>query len=300
MYSSLTVNDIKNCRKQISSSLFNIRSFPYINDFDDMSQKIIVDALVYLYYKLGDEFVLNSLKFSTFVDSFLSNVKKNHTINFQSVIDSYIKNAPCKHSINIEEILPTTNIDNYPDANLATQLFLLRGNFEWDMFPMTYFSMLLQDKLSNVPCDASINCWEVCLLAMYKAKLISLDTLNKLYLDENLKPLYPDVIYDNIVNTFTTDKMLTLDNLSSLNEKSYVINFFKASHVMISVPFSQKQILKMLITENFDELPSRQKFYSLWNKWTSKKLGTVKKHEFSKYLEKINNDKPTCLHDINF
>lgn len=300
MYKSLGINDIKNSRKKIQSVLLKANSFPNIDSFDNISQHIIIDALVYLYYKLGDEFVLNSLNFNSFVDKFLSNIKKDNVINFQSVINSYLENASCKHTFNIEEILKTSNICDYPDANLATQIFLLRGNFNWDLFPMTSFSTLLQKNLSDVPSDATLNCWEACLLALYRANLVSIDTLHKLYLDNNLKPLQPNIIYDNIVDFFKTDNILTKDNVNTLNKKSFVINFFNSRHVMLSVPFSQKQILKMLITQDFSEVPSHFKLYSLWDEWTFKKLGTVKKSEFYDTLEFTQKTKPINLHNIEF
>ena len=86
MYKSLGINDIKNSRKKIQSVLLKANSFPNIDSFDNISQHIIIDALVYLYYKLGDEFVLNSLKFNSFVDKFLSNIKKTMLLIFKVLL----------------------------------------------------------------------------------------------------------------------------------------------------------------------------------------------------------------------
>ena len=69
---------------------------------------------------------------------------------------------------------------------------------------------------------------------------------------------------------------------------------------MLNVPFSQKQILKMLITENFDEQPTTSKLFSLWTTWTDNKLGTVSKTDFYSYLRFNKRDThPVTLHGIN-
>ena len=56
------------------------------------------------------------------------------------------------------------------------------------------------------------------------------------------------------------------------------------NHVMLSVPFSQKQILKMLITEQFDEKPCNMKFYSHWNKYTNNVLNSISKNDFNRVI----------------
>ena len=310
MISNLTINDIRNKRRHFEAVLernFKKIYFPYDQ------QKIIIDALVYLEYKLrktgspngsilkilnihknNGYSVNSSLHCKEDVDKFLSELSYMSTVNFQTVIDTYVKvfNPPHNAGFDINSMLKNTEIEQNPEANLAIRIFLLRGNFSWDWFPHTNFSELLKQDLSDVPPNAILNCWEVIMLALFQAKLIDIDTLKKAYSSDVPK---------NIYKMLRSKNVLTIENLyEKLFKKSCIISFKKLSHVMLNVPFSQKQILRMLITENFDEQPTTSKLFSLWSLWTDGRLGTVPKQNFYSHLSfGMKNTHPVTVHGIN-
>lgn len=313
MKKKLDLREIKDTRVRIESLC---KRFYEFNRLSDRDKKIIVDALVFLNYKLSvnsfsiknlfvnkansHHSVISALHNEDDVKIFFRNILTLDTVNIQGVIDCYAHTFDIDSSIelNIEKILEKTDVSEHPLANLAIQLFLLRGNYNWEMFPQTDFLKIVSNNLDNIPSNAVLNCWEGVLVALYKAKIIDKHHLQKIYNYPNLTkiPL-------KVAKLFKPDDMLFLDEKlkPQLGNKACIICFDKLAHVMINIPFSQKQILRMLITGDFNETPDKVKLYSLWTLWTDGKFDTVKKSDFKndlafKYYHQTN---PVTLTHLN-
>ena len=311
MLKKIELKDIKNTRVRIdnlSSHYFEYNRFPL------RDRKIIVDALVYLNYKLKQpkfpisnllknhrtHSIISALYDEANAKQFFNNLAFVETINIQNVINCYRKTFNLDNTIklNIEEMLQQSDIEKHPLANLAIQLFLLRGNYNWEQYPMTDFMQLVSHNLENIPSNAVLNCWEAVLVALYRAKILDKNIIKDTYNYSNLScvPIKLSRLF-GANNFILFDKKLK----PQFEKKACIICFNKLAHVMLSIPFSQKQILRMLITENFDEKPDKLKLYSLWNCWTNGKFDTVKKSDFKhdivyKYFDTVT---PVTLTHLN-
>ncbi len=267
------------------------------------NRKIISDALVYLAFKkscskeqfnLENNIVINKIKDYKRVNEFL-NALRTKTVSIQNVINVAVDKLGLeKHKTdNLNVVLESAELKDKPDIKLALNIYLLKGKFNWVNLDGSKFKdFLMNDKLDTLRDDAYINCWEAVLYSMMKSGLIEKNQLKEYYngnfaqIQNKLEKLFD--FNGSIHISKRQNKRIKWNEVMSLTSQLIMMsNDGKTAldHDMISVPFSQKQILKMLITEKFYEKPTRPKIFSHWLLWTDGNLGTVKKSFFTEKLK---------------
>jgi hypothetical protein len=271
--------------------------------------KIINDAVVYAIMRLQRQHGTSSYENNIVVKNLLNGVlidklyrKRNTGLTFQGVIRKIKNELNIKHKLSIidsDSIMRRKDISN--DTKLAIQLFLQRGKFEWRNVSGSKFSQFLSSDRTQLGDSSLINCWEAVLYSMYRARLIT---------KKNLKNLYKDDIYalqDRLKNLY---KFKSRSKIASYSSKDGIRGHLRTNaklimfddkggdglqHNFVSVPYTQKNVLNMLINNDFELPPSKPKIYSLWTNWTNGKLDTTSKKTianevktFSKEMRTLN------------
>lgn len=289
---------IANIRKKYRSTLMEKLSlFSY---GDELRQKlnIISDALTYVSlgqsdklaaYDSNNDTLLNKLKDDNVSIKFVRRLIRND-ITFQNTLDviSSEFNINLGEKGNLNKLLEHPDLDQKPEIRLAMQMYLMKGYFNWVPDTESEFRKFLFNGEQSLKTNSSINCWEAVMYGMLKTDLLTKNDLKKYYsggisdLETRLEGWFNGLPQTNItINTPNHKKWREL-----LKEQPYVIMINTLSHDMISIPYSQKQLLKMMLTKNFDEKPTRAKLYSHWTTWTAGSVGTVKKDEFEYRLKR--------------
>lgn len=271
----------------------------YITDKQNI--KILTDALVYITLKKADSLERIDLKSNEVIYEMLKEKKllkllleiKKDTINFQNCVYKIIDSLDLCVSMKQDFRYVINLNDMDPNIKLAIQLYLLKGNFNWVNDVESEFKEFIFSKNSSLKDNARINCWEMIFYAMYKSDLISRENLKNLYrgsldsigakIEELFRFKYARTIKTNINVRRLKSKLSNEPNIIMIDEP----RGRGLMHDMISVPYTQKQIIKMLLTHKFDELQTSPKIYSHWVKWTEGIVGTVKKDTF--ISDNINN-----------
>ena len=286
------LKQIKHVRNKVEQ-LFN----KHFDGLDQNKQKIIFDVFTFLVFKCKTSDDVTDFSNNAFIEKLSNeNITKltislcHLPVNFRSVLDFSVQTlkladyVPCDY---LDNILNNPKLLANKDASLALNIYLLRGKFNWVPLSNSSFKYHLENntKLDFNNSDPFVNCWEVVLYAMYKSNIIDINTLKKLYLSGEI---------DNNVAQFFDYKNAEPINISNWKESlSQTTNVLLGdafdiekgiNHVMLSVPFSQKQLLKMLITQDFDEKPCNIKLYSHWNKYTNNTLNSISKNDFNRVI----------------
>ena len=273
------------------SQLFDFQ----MNSFSPADRKILIDVCTFLTFKCAKSSDVLNFYENSFLDvattTDFSKTLNSVPMNFKSILNHLITNFNLgdKVSVNyLDELLNDSKLKEYTDANVALNIYLLKGKFNWAPLGSSSFEYTLNNNnsldFSNY--DPTINCWEAVLYGLYKANIVSFDDIKNAYNSDveivdsvaawfDYKKAQPINLYDWRDSLLDKSKLLLGDSYDSKNG---------LSHVMISVPFSEKQLLKMLITKNFNEKPCHLKLYSHWNRYTDKKLGSVSKNDFDKLV----------------
>ena len=280
--------------KQVRSKLSNLLSFQ-VDKFSEANHKLIIDVFTFLTFKCAGSSDVLDFDNNAFIDAarsidFNSNLA-SVPMNFKNILNHLIVNLNLEDKVSVnylDEILNDKNLQKYPDANVALNIYLLKGKFNWVPLGLSSFGYYINNSsdLDFSGSEPQINCWEAVLYGLYKANVISLDNLKNVYnSDVN--------ITDSISSWFCYKEANPINLLNwreSLSDKSKLLLGDShdvgngLSHVMISVPFSEKQLLKMLITKDFNEKPCNLKLYSHWSRYTDRKLGSISKKNFDKLV----------------
>jgi hypothetical protein len=218
-------------------------------------------------------------------------------VSFESVVKKIQHELKLENKIPIidsEKLMKRTDISN--DVKLSIQFFLHRGKFIWTNISRSEFGSFVISKDTKLSDYAMINCWESILYMMYKANIVDKNNLKRLYisntrtLETNLEQLFQFKNQQRLNPSSNKN-----DIRKDLSNKSYILMLDKIGgnglfHDFISVPYTNKEILNMLLTGDYNLLPSNPKIYSLEKMWTNKKLNTVEKDVLLKCINNPNID----------
>jgi hypothetical protein len=300
---------IKNLRIEIKGKIEKPLGKSFPDGVPEFRKKlsIIADAITYSVLKTSSSMDIEILKSHPAIRylsgpdiyEFFSKITANR-ITFQNVLET----ANSSMQLNLKEqdypknILKHPSLKEKPYVLAALQTYLLKGHFEWVSASYSEFKNYLFDaSKSELSADSRINCWEAVLYVMQQNGLVSKKFLQDIYTGSNFdiqKKLAQLLDFRNA--KIISDNGIPSPNWKNeMNNDAYCIMMGKkygwgTTHDMVSFPFSQKQLLKMLITERFNEEPSRTKLFSHWEYWTDGKLGSVTKSEFGDELHEPDKD----------
>lgn len=278
---------------------------PYVDRsscfYSKQKMAIIIDSIIYFSFVYATE--LNGMKKNgrtNTIDFCVKQMTKNGTsslfndsikdhVTFPNVIKKLTEYLGFKKRPEIypEKFFNEERIKN-PEIRLAVQLYLNKGKFVWVPASRSMFKKFVYSETQeSLPDGAKINCWEAILYAMLKAKMFSRDLLKDYYeYGIHLRLNHLEKWFGfNKANPILNQKEAPLVGTKNETTKALLIMYSSRDwsgmeHNMVMVPFSQKQILKMLIEKQFNEEPQKHKIYSHWTLWTDGTLGTVNKGVF--------------------
>jgi hypothetical protein len=193
----------------------------------------------------------------------------------------------------IESLVHLPQLSNHPDIKIALQMYFMKGKFCWVNYERSEFkNFLLNPSSKDLNENAKINCWESILYGFMKCGFLSKKEVQTCY--EGNKHVIVGKL-SKWVN-FNDAKYLSLKGnpilewQNALRGKTYFMMMdhpeeMGLSHNMLATSYSQKQILKMMLTQKFDEKPLNPKIHSHWDKWTYGHLGTVRKRDFEEFMK---------------
>lgn len=305
-----TINTIKSLRKLlkplIKEQYNKSQSYKYNPIGKERALKITTDALIYLtlsrmskqgrieLYEIPTNPVLMAILNNKKCEQLISSLNFER-ITFQNVINTVGRHLGLvkRPEDDMQSIINSEDLKDKPEIKLALQMYIMRGKFNWVPNIRSEFPRFLQNDMEDSLKDSSrINCWEAVMYGMMKAGTISKEDLKVYYkmgcndAVDKLEPLF------DFKNSQKLNRKNSLQDPwpELLSKKSFFIMLGKPGsegmdHDMISVPYSQKQLLKMLVTRDFNEKPLKPKLYSHWCEWTDGKLDSVQKEIFNDKFE---------------
>jgi hypothetical protein len=233
--------------------------------------------------------MIKKLKDKSFCLNLVNDILRR-TVTFENSLNVGLEHFNIKpdNRYDMKNILSDEKLNKKPEIKLALQMYFLKGSFFWVPDSKSEFKKFLFDESKDsLKGNNYINCWEAVFYGMLKANIISKEYLKKYYsgdlddLEARLKEWFD----------YPHQRLISKDSVSYpkwkeiLKNDTYFMMIDYLNHSMISVPYSQKQLLKMMLTRKFDEKPDRNKIYSHWTKWTGYSLGTVSKIDMEKKLQ---------------
>jgi hypothetical protein len=268
------------------------------------SQKIniLCDALVYI--TLKGQFIqgfnpssndrVKTICHPPLFKEFITDMEKK-TVCFSNALESasLIFTGKKVNPKKTESLVHLPQLSNNPDIKIALQMYFMKGKFCWVNYERSEFkNFLLNTSSKDLSENAKINCWESILYACMKCGFLSKKEVQSCYEGNKHKIVGKLSRWVN----FKDAKYLShkgnpiLEWQNALRGENYFMMMdhpgeMGLSHNMLVTSYSQKQILKMMITQKFDELPLNPKIHSHWDRWTSGNLGTVRKRDFEEFMK---------------
>lgn len=292
-------------KKIITASYYDVERSILLKGERRNNLAILADALIYVAAKNSNSIeeidmrtnpVLNHLFNRKDLLNFLNNACQDHSaITMQKTVNTIVKEfkLPYQDFYDLEKILEQKSLESKPYIKAALQMYLLKGHFNWYDISMSSFRSFLRDETkTSLDDNATINCWDAIFYVLLKSNIIPRKYLIELYSRgiEEAQSTLISWLKSAHENTPDSEKQDDLWH-ENLSKKPYFIGSgsnvsnMGIQHDMISFPYSQKQLLKMLITQNFNEEPSKAKVYSIWEKWNKGKVGSVKLSNFAEWLK---------------